>query len=385
MTDNQPNLPTWKIISSNNESGPSVSLAAVGDMMFCREVGEQVRAHGADFPFDLVRPVLAQSDLVLGNLETPIARPLPGIEKPAHAGFRSEPSCAAALREAGFRVLSLANNHALDCGRLGVEETRRWLNEAGLLWGGVGGDQAEAGRAVIAEFGGLRLGFLFRARVQKSARSSGGEQIARLSPTALLAAVAHLSEQVDCCVVSLHFGQELVDYPMPEEVQLARALVEHGAALVIGHHPHVLQGIERHGKGLIAYSLGNFVFHKRTGLESESAILRCRLAPHEVLEAELIPVEITPDLRPAPACGARGEALLQRVGKLSEKLGTAESAKLFWEQAAAAFIRKQKQDWRYQFPRYGWRYPLRRLRMTNWMHVRIACYVLRRKLRKLIG
>lgn len=385
MIDRQGKFPTWKIISSDDKPGPSVSLVAVGDMMFCREVGEQVRAHGADFPFELVRPLLTQGDLVVGNLETPIAGPRPGIEVPPHGGFRSEPECAAALRQAGFNILSRANNHALDCGRVGVEETTEWLKQADILWGGVGESREVATRPVILTVNGLKLGFLFRTWAPKYARRKGGQQVALLSRREILRAVTALRQQVDCCIVSLHFGQELVSYPMPEEARLAREIIAHGADLLLGHHPHVLQGIERFDKGLIVYSLGNFVFHKRTGPEGESAILRCRLASHEVLAAELIPLEINADFRPELLAGPRAEELLQRVRALSEKLGTPEADRLFWEQAGSAFVKKQKTGLRRQLPRFGWRYIVRRLRMTNWMHVRLACYVLRRKLRKLIG
>jgi poly-gamma-glutamate synthesis protein (capsule biosynthesis protein) len=374
-------LRTWEIIPPPaGGSRPAVTLIAVGDIMLCRAVGDQIRAHGPDFPFELVRPLLAQGDVAFANLETPIARPLPGIAVPPHNGFRSDPLCAEALRRAGFTIVSRANNHALDCLAVGVEETDRYLQDAGISWAGVGDGLGGARQPTVVEASGIKIGFLARTHVPKLFAKADGKRVALLSRREILRAVEALRRQVDYCVVSLHLGQEVVDHPMPEDVRLARELVERGTDLVIGHHPHVTQGVERWGRGLIAYSLGNFVFHRREGAEGDSAILRCHLAGGEVVGAELIPVITGADFRPRPAQGEQGETILRRVQALSTQLGTRQAAREFWDQAATRFARRERRALRHQLPRYGWRFFARRARGMRWMHLRLGLHALRRAL-----
>ncbi len=126
-------------------------------------------------------------------------------------------------------------------------------------------------------------------------------------------------------VVSLHWGDEFIDRPSPADVQLARAIVDAGADLIIGHHPHVLRGVERHGRGWIVYSLGNFVCDMLWEEElRETAIAECRLSKNGVEQVRLLPVRINDDSQPVPLQGEGAARLEQRLARLSSALSRNE-------------------------------------------------------------
>ncbi len=154
--------------------------------------------------------------------------------------------------------------------------------------------------AVVATVHGLRVGFLgysLRPRQYFTERPLYAEG----SPEGIVADVRAVRPTCDILVVSLHWGDEFIDRPSPADVQLAHAIVDAGADLIVGHHPHVLRGVERYGRGWIVYSLGNFVCDMLWGEElRETAICECRLTSAGVEDVRLIPVRIN-DRLPAGA------------------------------------------------------------------------------------
>jgi poly-gamma-glutamate capsule biosynthesis protein CapA/YwtB (metallophosphatase superfamily) len=307
----------------------TLTLAAVGDIMLDRGVGQKIERYGTGYPFEHVGDQLARADIAFGNLESILA------EECARGTniitFKAKPRYAQALAQAGFDVLSLANNHSADCGRTGLQQTIANLLSRGIRPCGAGKTPKEAERPNILSVKGLRIAFLAFSTFSSEGASltQGAMSIARASDESVRRAAA-ARPQADLVVASFHWGQEYVSHPGDEQVRLAHAAVEAGADLVIGHHTHVLQGLQivRSADGtrrsLIAYSLGNFVFDAPRAWDKrlvESVVLHCRLSADGLESAEVVPV-VLDGYRPRPADNSESQAILARLARLSAKFGT---------------------------------------------------------------
>jgi poly-gamma-glutamate synthesis protein (capsule biosynthesis protein) len=167
-----------------------------------------------------------------------------------------------ALEALSANVVSLANNHAFDCHASGFAAVRRVLDERRIECFGAGLDQAAAEAPLVTTAGGLRigwLGYVAEDTCPSHVADGNGQGVNLLREESARRAVRELRETVDHVVVSLHWGIEYCNMPSPEQVAFARSLVDAGATLVLGHHAHVAQGVERHREGLIAYGLGNAI------------------------------------------------------------------------------------------------------------------------------
>jgi poly-gamma-glutamate synthesis protein (capsule biosynthesis protein) len=299
---------------TGSSDGGLVELVAVGDILLSRTIEERMEVFGSEYPFEAVAELLREADLAVGNLESPFATGGEPIEK--RFTFRQHPDHAFALDRAGFDVLSLANNHLLDFGQTSLSGTIEALRSQGLAYVGAGLTQEEAYRPQIVEVKGKRIAFLAyaAARWKGSAEVPTREWIAFADPTSIRGDVAQAKEQADLVIVIMHLGTEYQQYPDEEQLAVSRAAVEAGACLVIGHHPHVVQGTEEYAGGFIVYSLGNFVFDIDV-LEGarEGAILRVLLGDSGVERAEMIPVRIVDDVQPRFLAGDGGLPVATRV------------------------------------------------------------------------
>jgi poly-gamma-glutamate capsule biosynthesis protein CapA/YwtB (metallophosphatase superfamily) len=280
-----------------------VELRAVGDIMLARAIGDQLLSEGPGVVFAGVQSSFAAADILVGNLECAITTG--GSPQTKSFTFAAPPQAAQALALAGFDVLSLANNHAMDYGPQGLLDTTDYLHQAGIFSVGSGQDAAEAHTPVILERNGLRLAFLaymdvpvekggFDAHAWIATASQPG--IAWADPDQIKVDVSAARLQADLVIVLIHSGFEVTPALIPNvssnQKAEARAAVDSGAALVIGSHPHVLQKIERYRDGLIAYSLGNFVMDQYAGTANASIILRVVLTRAGVESYDWVPVLI---------------------------------------------------------------------------------------------
>lgn len=244
---------------------PRLTLVAVGDILMHQDVKAAAAQAPGGFPAlwaDLV-PLFQGADLAFGNLETPVA---PATGRPGVPfQFNAPEGLPAALRASGFTVLSTANNHAFDQGPRGVRETLDRLRAERLLALGSGEDRARAEAVHWVERQGFRvalLGFtdLFNVDLNRKAEEPWVRPL-DLEPA--LAAVRAVRAQADLVVVSVHWGNEYQTRPSRRQQDLAQALVGAGCDLILGHHPHVLQPVAwlaaEGRRGLVAYSLGNFI------------------------------------------------------------------------------------------------------------------------------
>jgi poly-gamma-glutamate capsule biosynthesis protein CapA/YwtB (metallophosphatase superfamily) len=278
---------------------PCITLAAVGDVLLARGIGERIDQYGPDWPFEEVRSVLQSADIALCNLECPLSEH--GVRVNKVYAFKAKPERCACLSGAGIDIVSLANNHTLDCGRRGLVETMDTLEEAGIAYAGAGPDEKAAREPLIVEAGGIRIAFLARnALLPESVwYRTDAPGIAPLDPETIEEEVAEAARLADVVIVSLHWGIEHHTYPEPWQEEMARRIIDAGADVVLGHHPHVVQPVEAYEGGLIAYSLGNFVFDNSQPRCRKSAILKAWLTRGGIEEYEVIPVEIT-RWRPTP-------------------------------------------------------------------------------------
>jgi len=297
-----------------------VILLAAGDIMVSsnRGTGAAIDKYGASFPFIKVQPVLAGADLRFANLESPIsAHGRVSGKQDAHITFRASPEAAEGLAYAGFDIVSLANNHMNDYGDEALLDTLALLQDKGIDHVGAGRDEEEACRAVIVKRKGIRIGFLaYSAFANLDTRPACGDKsgIAWFIKRRAMQKIRHLRSEVDIVIVSLHWGLDFAEYPVPFQMKQARALVDAGAHLVLGHHSHLLQGTEQYRHGIIVYSLGDFVFDEEG---RETCLLRVELSRSGIEKIDFIPARINDKFQPEPLSIVDGQKIRDRIAALS--------------------------------------------------------------------
>ncbi len=293
--------------------------------MLGRFIGKVMNTRGEHYPFDQVRVLLRKHDIVFGNLESGIANDTSHPFFPNKPyNFAASPIAATALKEAGFTILSLANNHMLDFGPNEPAVTRSLLQKQGLFPFGAGKDISEARQPVILTRNGVRFGFLgygvAHSRAVYAQRSQAG--IAPISMNDIRKDILALRGQADVLIVSLHWGMEYENTPSKKQREEAHQIIDWGADLIIGHHPHVMQGIEIYKNRLIAYSLGNFVFDQKGNGTDRSFILACRFRGKSLYSVEIIPLDRFRSYFPRVAEGDAKKRILTELFAISSSLNS---------------------------------------------------------------
>ena len=263
--------------------------------MLGRTVGELIETEGPEAPFLYTADTLRSADVTVGNLECPISAR--GTAEDKTYAFRAPLAAAESLAYAGFNLVNLANNHILDYGHLALADTLESLAAQDVQAVGAGMNTLEAYAPVMIEVNGLRLAFLGYMDVPPATydyRSweAGPNQpgVAWAHEERIQQGVTAAKAQADIVIVLVHNGYELVQQVASQQQKIAHLAIDSGASLVIGSHPHVLQRVERYKDGLIAYSMGNFVFDNFLFPPNYSAILVVELTPQGVDNFELIDV-----------------------------------------------------------------------------------------------
>ena len=266
-----------------------------------------------DHILDPIAPLLSSADLAMVNLETAITtRGEPITGKNFH--FRSPAASFAALRAAGVDVVNMANNHALDYGPLGMQDTFDAIAASKFPVVGIGHNAAEAYRPYRTTIKGQRIAILSALDWLEPgliARWSATETQAgvafSIDRTRLVAAVGTIRPQVDTLIVFLHWGTELTFCASGEQGDLAKALLGAGADIIVGSHAHRVFGAGRVGDSLVAYGLGNFVYWREDAESGRSGVLQVTATGRHVDQYAWVPARITHGI-PIPDTGSAAAA-----------------------------------------------------------------------------
>lgn len=294
------------------------SLVAVGDIMLDRGVARAIARNGWTSILACVRDRLRRADATFGNLESPLSTR--GAHSPKDCVFRAHPSTVKILIDGGFDIVSVANNHTMNSGRQTLLDTLDVLQRSGVRYVGARAEKNLSWWPVHLQAGGLTVGFMAFTDLsfEDGSYSKVGKDLARFAEK-----ISAAARKVDVLVVSFHWGEEYMSLPTPRQRQVARVAVQAGADLILGHHPHVLQGIAALNGAPILYSMGNFVFDQRQGERMESAIFELSYVEGDGWYIRAVPV-IIPSSRFGPEYPPvlRAQKIARRIAELSAKVGT---------------------------------------------------------------
>ena len=289
----------------NNEkkrAGGRVTLLLTGDIMlggeFLKFKNEQNIDY--DYPFRNLKKVFEEADIVFGNLECPLSKE--GVIRADKGSILyAPPNSISALRYLNYSIISLGNNHINDYGEGGLIRTIEILKNEKIPFFGAGRNLKEVNQPVIIEKNGLKICFLGYTTDERHVKSIIADvdtagcvfyDVQKIKKD-----IERVKTQSDIICISLHWGHEFYRYPSPEQVVLAHQIIDAGAHIVIGHHPHIIQGFEMYKHGVILYSLGNFFFpnfrdktgylHKWREESNKSIIAKCQVSNGEVEEVEM--------------------------------------------------------------------------------------------------
>ena len=290
-----------------------------GDVVLANHFEEEV-GDSLSTPFAKLR-WFGESDITMVNLENPITTR--GEVTPKEFNFRQHPKYTSMVRNAGIDIVTLGNNHIYDFGDAGVFDTIHDLDSLGIGHVGAGMNITEARKPVIREIRGMRiaflgyLGFVKTSYLPSASATEAGPAIFTIAN--LKQDIAGLRGHADYIVVNIHWGVEKSHEPEERQIALAHAAIRAGADLIIGHHPHVLQGIERYRGKIIAYSLGNFIFGGKAINSYPTAVLKIELPSRRPARAQaaVIPVDIE-RWQASALQGAKADSVLREVRSYSE-------------------------------------------------------------------
>jgi len=274
-------------------------LVAVGDLSLARGVNVDLYTGRSESPLRYVAPLIGRARVACGNLESPLTKRAKRVPTKGPGGgsiyLKGNPDYAFLLTEAGFDVLSLANNHIMDYGDQGLSDTMYYLEQEEIKHVGAGPDLAAALAPAEVDVDGYVIQFLAFSAVEPKGYYAGSAKAgtAPLDEGTVLSAIGRAKSQSNLVVLSLHWGGESMAYPSSEQKRLAHKFVDAGADIIVGHHPHVIQGVESYEGAVIAYSLGNFLFDSRYPERRYSTLLAIEVSRSRgILGFRLIPIYI---------------------------------------------------------------------------------------------
>ncbi len=282
-----------------------ITMLFVGDVMMTRGVGMKIKgAHNPLFPFLHIQDRLQKADFTFANLEGPISER--GMNQGSIYSFRMKPEVLEGLKFAGFDMLSVANNHIWDWGVDALSDTLTLLKQNNIISLGAGMNEQEANEAKMVNVGALRVGFLGCTTLYPKNLEAFGEHpgVSHCAQETLESEIRALRPQVDVVIVSLHWGEEYQTRSNKNQQMMARRLIDAGADLIVGHHPHVTQEVERYQNGWIAYSLGNFVFDQDFSDETMRGMMLEVIAENNhIREVNPIAIQLNSDFQPEVNAG----------------------------------------------------------------------------------
>ena len=318
-----------------------ITLGAVGDIMLGGELLKYMDNKGVDYkhPFEKIEELFSKFDVVFCNLECPLFKS--GPKRSEDWILYSSPESIVALKQINCDIVSLGNNHITDYGGEGLIETREFLENNGIKAVGAGKNQKDASKGVILEKQGIKIGFLAYLSRNYPNSTIATENIAGCASYENLNKVQkdveEIKKSVDRVCVSLHWGDEFFSYPSPEQIEIAHRIIDFGCDIIIGHHPHVVQGVEEYNNGIIVYSLGNFfnpdfdrvpsAIYRHPEECKHSFILECTSSQRNIKNYKIIPCIVNDEFQVIEEKGVKAYEKIKRLSSdLEEK-----NYKKFWD------------------------------------------------------
>jgi poly-gamma-glutamate synthesis protein (capsule biosynthesis protein) len=263
------------------------------------------------------------------NLETAVT--VRGTEEPKRFHFRAPPAAYDAVKAAGIDVVSIANNHALDYGRVGLADTLSYAAKAGVPAVGAGSNADEAYRAWVTEVKGVKVAFLGLSQIYELSTSWAATDdrsgIAMgFNTSRSVAAVKAAKNVADVVVVYLHWGQEYNECPIAIQKSLARKLADAGATMIIGTHAHVLQGDGWLDGTFVSYGLSNFLWWYNDAASNDTGVAVVTLRGARIVSTEFVPAYIDRVTgQPIPSTGSQATRIAKKHAALRDCTGLADS------------------------------------------------------------
>ena len=312
-------------MEKHNLKKEEIIIGAVGDISFgdgylCCGFGvrSKMEQFGPEYIFEKVRSDLLGNDLLFGNLEGVLSSSNFNRYSLKSFQMRGRENGVVALRDAGFTILSLANNHIMQHGKAAVLNTVNLLNLNGIGSCGIGMSDVISRRPYIFSQDGISIAFFaYNARPKQYFIDHPLDISFNIDDA--LTDVREFKDKVDLMVVSMHWGDEFIHIPSAAQQEIGHQLVDSGVDLILGHHPHVIQGVEQYKEGLIFYSLGNFVFDMPWYPDSNKSLI-AKIKFHKLkkkLSYEVVPVRINRNYQPELMPEKDGAEILKHVEYLS--------------------------------------------------------------------
>lgn len=289
------------------------TLLFTGDVMLSRAVGSRMVAQKDwSLPFRMIADTMRDADLRYCNLECPVSDQ--GRNLHHLYSFRADPQVIEGLWTAGFNVVSQANNHAYDWGPDALVDSLERLRTAGISPVGAGQNILAAHYPVLVNVGGLRIAFLAYVNIDPKEAAADVDRpgVAWLDPPQVLADIRFARPLADLVIVCPHWGVEYAVKPESDQVMLAHQMIDAGADMIVGSHPHVVQPVETYHDHWIAYSLGNFIFDQQNPNTRHGLMLRATVHDKHIVNVASIPIDINSNYQAllAPATDRPAKPLL---------------------------------------------------------------------------
>lgn len=320
-----------------------INVLITGDFCPIGRVAPLVENGRCDDIFGPLLPKIRSADLAITNLEVPLTESVGAIRKTGPS-LKSSAEVMNVLKSAGFDLLTLANNHIMDYGERGLSDTLDLARSSGISTVGAEMSLMQARKPFFYQKDGTRLAILNFAENEWSTTHGREAGANPLDPVMNFNQISKAREEADKIIIIVHGGHEMYELPSPRIKGLFRYYIDCGADIVVNHHPHCISGYEKYKKGIIFYSVGNFVFDNYPGVD---ALWNTGLALSINLDEDNIEFSILPFNQCGPFPGIaektrdEEQMIFSRLEKLNEIIGNDEELELHFNK----FVKKKMQQY----------------------------------------